>query len=231
MGIYLYGIRKLAKPQIVTREDGATITVAHCLSYVSKPYWGWRGIEDRYSRLAMGRIHAAYGDTFTGYVLFGHSILSWVGAPTWLDGGNYHKGTTQWGVATDLVEASSRSEDDHKARLSRARLPTLLVQEGRITRRLEGRAVVTSRDHRVLDSRDVYAVRLLSGAVQLRGGPEAVTLNPLASDDQVQAEFRAYLQVVQDWLTERTPDPTPVPVPVPPPAPTHEDCLRAAGWI
>lgn len=234
MGIYLYGIKKLKKAQRVVREDGEVATVNHCLSYVSKPYWGWQGIEDRYSKLAIGRIHRAYGDKFTGYVLFGESILYWNSAPTWLDGDDFPKHTGRWGVATDLKEVSSRSEDDHLATVSRARLPTLRVQDGTVLRTMEGRAVVCDPHTKyLLDSRHTYAVRLPNHAVELRGGPHIVRLNPLVSDAEIMAELHAYTQVVQDWLVENTPIPAPAPkpAPLPPPPPSHEDMMRAAGWI
>lgn len=234
MGIYMYGIRKLKKAQRVMREDGAYCTVTHCLSYVSKPYWGFDGApSDRYSRLAMGRIERAYGDNFKGVVLFGASILLWDGSPVWFDGGDLPPRTVKWGIATDLKEVSAKSEDDHLATLSHARLPTMSVKVDNRTYRLDGEIMVQDHRRYVVASREVYATRHADGSVRLRGGHETVILPALMSDAEVLANFRAYREVAQDWLTERTPvPPPPAPVaPLPPPAPTHEECLRAAGWI
>lgn len=225
MGTYLYAIRKLKKPQRITREDGAVLVVTHTLAYVSKPSYQGFGSLDRFTRLAMGRVAATYGDHFTGPVLFGASVRQWDTSPLWWDVDALPG--VEWGVVTDLVGA------EHEAHAAKARLPTRMA-------RLDGRSVVLEAsvhalhgDKYVAASRNVFATQEAPTApIRLRGGPEEVKLSPLASEQDVVAEFRAYVEVVRDWLYSVTPvRPAPehkLPAPV---LPTHEECMRAAGWL
>lgn len=225
MGIYLYAIRKLKRAQRITREDGAVLVVAHTLAFVSKPYWDF-GTPDRRTRLAMGRVTAAYGDHFTGPVLFGDSVRQWNAAsPLWWDTDKLPG--TEWAVLTDRVG------DEHEARATKARLPTLIVcREGRPVT-LEARVDALHGDKYVAAHRLVFATQESATAhVRLRGGPEEVKLSPLASAADVVAEFHAYMEVVRDWLYSVTPvRPAPERKLPAPALPTHEECMRAAGWL
>lgn len=225
MGVYLYAIRKLKRAQRITREDGAVLVVEHALAYVSKPYWDF-GTPDRRTRLAMGRVTAAYGERFTGPVLFGDSVRQWDAAsPLWWDTDKLPG--AEWGVATDRVG------DKHEARATKARLPTRVARpEGKHARMLETTVYALHGTGHVAARRNVFATQESAAAhVHLRGGPEEAKLSPLTSEAAIVAEFEAYVQVVQDWLYTVTPVCPALVLAHAPSTPTHEECMQAAGWL
>ena len=235
MGVYLYGLKKLKKSQRVVRSDGAVAVVTHFLNYRCKPYWSMAS--DPTEQRILGELAHRYGDRWQGFVLYGDCIVAWDGPPHWYDGGDFPKGSVVWGEALDRHVASREDRDEGRTTLSRARLPSMRVKddEGRMLL-LERALQVLDSERYVVDSIEVYGCRrddLGEGTVEFGGGPKAIHLKA-DNDRQLLLLWSNYCLLANDWLQEKTVLPPPKPKaapPPPPPAPTHEELLRAAGWL
>lgn len=211
MGIYLYGLKKLSKPQRITREDGAVVTATHTLNYRHKLSFGWDG--DGRMAFICGQLDSMHPAGFKGVVLYGEQVIEWNGRPHWVDSDKWPG--TVWGVATD-VTGDDDSRHPEKAKASKARLDSHVLQavsrvgvDGktytmRVT--LQRSLMVLTAEKRVVASQDVYAVRLADGTIEFRGAGFATAL-PLrgVTDDEVFHEFDTVCKVASDWLHENSP--------------------------
>lgn len=235
MGIYLYGIKKLKKAQRVVREDGEVRVVAHCLAYVSKPFWGFNGPSDRYTRLALGRLDHLYPGGFRGPVVYGDNIIDWDGSAAWYDGGDLPEKCVRWGRLTDLVDRDDETKVTFsKAVYAPARIAVL--REGATQQSMytlhRVLTVVHPQTRYQLATHEVYGVRLPTGIIEFRGGFYGTTRMDGADPARVMAHWDGYCRVNEDALLERTPIVYEAPkAPVAKPEYDHEASLQAAGWL
>jgi len=213
MGTYLYGVKKLKKAQLITREDGATVTVTHTLVYRMKPSFGWGGRLEQQERFIIGGLESNHPNGFKGVLLFGETVYLWDGAPYWYDSGKMP--ATAWGVVTDL-----RGDEDYKtpekAKASKARLPALVLtgvdrlDSDGVTRKMEVRLQqelhILNPERRVVAAQSVYAVKKASGEVEFRGAGFAPVMPCHATDvNGIYRDWQQFCRVASDWLEENRP--------------------------
>lgn len=89
MGVYLYGLKKLAKSKVVTLpQSGATVTVTHKLEFKTKPSFDRHGVADANTMAILRRLYAK--NNVQEFIEFDGDIYQWDGPAVYWDDSKFH---------------------------------------------------------------------------------------------------------------------------------------------